>query len=459
MQRKFTTVFGTIARPFAGSDSLFFDSLLSAEQINRACQAAGHRFRDRVYSPAVTLWMFLGQVLSADHSCRDAVVRLNVWRVARGQKPCASETTSYCQARQRLPESVPRDLMRSTGQELVNRAEGKWLWKGRHVKIVDGTTVTMPDTAESQREYPQPSSQQPGLGFPIARMVVVMSLAVGSVLEVAMSKYTGKQTGETSLLRTLLETILPGEILLADSYYGTYWLFLAAWEGDFGLLTRTHCQRKIDFRRGRKLGPLDHIVTYRKTKTRPEWMSRAAYAAAPPFILVRHLRFRVEQKGFRTKWITVATTLLDPDVYRAEDLADLYRQRWTVEVDIRSLKTHLQMDHLRCKSPSTVRKEIYCHLLAYNLARTAIAESAAAGQRSPHQLSFKGAVQAMNAFLGAAFAGGEKLQQQYDAMLNTIADNVVGNRPNRVEPRAKKRRPKQYKLLRTPRAVARRRAA
>ena len=199
-------------------------------------------------------------MLSGYQSCRDAIARLNAWRVARGQRPASTDSASYVEARQRLPEKLLLNLARAIGEQCANAAQSNWRWKGRVVKTVDGMTFTMPDTHKNQHEYPQATSQKPGLGFPIMRVVMIFSLAAGAVREVAIAKYSGKQVGETSLLRTLLDTILPGEVLLADCYYATYWLFAAAWQNDFDLVCRSHVRRKIDFRRGVKLGVTGRIV-------------------------------------------------------------------------------------------------------------------------------------------------------------------------------------------------------
>ena len=452
-------IFGRLANQFSNSQSLFFNSKLSAEVIHQACHTLGHKFRKRVYSPAITIWMFIGQVLSHDHSCRDAVSRLNVWRVANGEKPCDTDTTAYCEARQRLPEQLVLDLARSTGSDCASKSPQSWLWMNRVVKLVDGFTTIMPDTDENRKEYPQPSSQKAGVGFPIIRSLMIFSLAVGAALEVATSKYAGKQTGETSLLRSLLNTLLPGEILLADCYYATYWILATAWQKDFDIVVKSHHRRKIDFRRGIKLGALDQIVGYEKPKERPYWMTPQEYAAAPEAIYVRHLRYQVIQKGFRTRRIVIATTLLNCEMYTSEKIALLYRQRWQVEIDIRSLKTHMQMEQLRCKSPSMVRKEIYCHMLAYNLVRSSIVESALIFDKRPRELSFTGAMQAMNAFLSAVAAQGRNLEAQYQNMLKAISEQTIGDRPDRVEPRLVKLRAKPYKHLNEPRAQARKRAA
>jgi putative transposase len=458
MSLQSNSIFSSLTNEFRNSNSLFFDSQLSEKSINDACRELGQTFRDRTFSPAITVWMFIGQVLSSDQSCRDAIARLNVWRVARGKKPAATETTSYVEARQRLPEQLLLKLARTSGDDCSSHMRSNWQWKDRVVKTVDGSTVTMPDTMDNQREYPQSKSQKPGVGFPIMRIVVIFSLAVGAVLEIAVGKYSGKQVGETSLLRTLLSKILPGEILLADCYYATYWLLATAWQNDFDIVCKSHHRRKIDFRRGIKLGSLDQIVGYPKPRNRPYWMTVEEYEAYPEFIFVRHLRFQVPQPGFRTRTIVIATTMLNSVAYTVADIASLYRQRWQIEIDIRSLKTHMRMEHLRCKSPAMVRKEIYCHLLAYNLVRRAIVKSAKVFDKLPRQLSFKGAVQAMNAFLHALSARGPNMEEQYQCLLLTISEQTIGDRPDRIEPRRVKRRPKPYKLLNEPRDQARKRA-
>lgn len=452
------SIFGTLANQFRNSDSLFFDSQLSKEAIHTACRALEHKFRDRIYSPAITVWMFIGQVLSSDQSCRDAIARLNVWRVARGKSPASTDSTSYVEARQRLPEKLMLDLARTTGEQCASDAQANWLWKGRVVKTVDGLTLTMPDTEKNQKEYPQSKSQKPGVGFPIMRVVMIFSLAVGAVREIAIGKYSGKQVGETSLLRTLLSTILPGEVVLADCYYATYWLLATAWQNDFDVVCKSHHKRKIDFRRGIKLGVLDQIVGYTKPKQRPYWMTAEEYAAMPAEIFVRHLRYQVSQPGFRTRTVVIATTMLHSGRYSVEDIADLFRQRWQVEIDIRSLKTHMKMEHLRCQSPAMVRKEIYCHMLAYNLVRRVIVESALIFDKLPRQLSFKGAVQALNSFISVVTARGPNIEQHYQCLLVSASQNAIGDRPDRIEPREIKRRPKSYKLLNEPRAIARKRA-
>jgi hypothetical protein len=438
-------------------DGLFFSERLSPQSVRSACQKLQHEFRDRIFSPAVTLWVFLAQALSADHSCREAVAKLNFWRLVRNLKPCSPDAGSYCEARGRLPEPLFLELVRSTGKELAEKADAAWQWLGRVVKVVDGTTVTMADTRENQQAYPQSRTQAPGAGFPIARIVVIFSLAVGVAIDAAIGPYQGKKTGENNLFRSLLGCFLPNEIALADCYYASYWDFALLAERKVDLVARAHHLRKVDFRTGVKLGRDDQVVTYLKPKQQPYWMSKATYRRLPSSMQIRQLRYQVEQQGFRTRTIILATTLLDSQVYTADELANLYRRRWQAELHLRSLKTHMQMERLRCKTPAMVRKEFYTHLLAYNLIRGMMLEAAVVAGVAPHQLSFKGAMQSLNTFLGLVIADSHNFRRHYSALLWMIATHRVANRPDRIEPRVIKRRPKQYKHLREPRHVARRR--
>jgi hypothetical protein len=457
-------MFGSIGRVIraevaaaGGCQGLFFADCLSAESVCAVCQNLQHEFRERVYSPAVTLWVFLSQVLSADHSCREAVAKFNFWRLARNMRPCSPDTVSYCEARQRLPEALFPELLRATGRELAQKSDDAWHWLGRVVNVVDGATITMADTRENQEQYPQPRTQAPGVGLPIARIVAVFSLAVGVVIDAAIGPYKGKHSGENNLFRSLLDCFGPGQLVLADRYYASYWDFALLLARQVDLVARAHHKRKLDFRSGVKLGPYDQVVIYPKPVQCPGWMDGATYGRLPDFLAIRHLRRRIHQPGFRTRTITLATTLLDADLYTADELASLYRRRWQAELHLRSLKTHLQMEHLRCKTPAMVRKEFYTHLLAYNLIRGIMLEAALAAGVAPHQLSFKGAVQSLNAFLGLVIADSDIAQRHYAALLWMIAAHRVADRPDRVEPRLIKRRPKSYKLLQEPRTAARRR--
>jgi Transposase DDE domain len=433
------------------SNTLPFHDILDAPMVNSALAAEGVSFNRSIYTPLVTLRVFLSQVLDPDHSCRAAVSRFLAWRAAQHLPPCATDTGAYCKARHRLPEGLLARLTRVTGRRVQDQAPTPWTWNGRPLKVVDGTTVSMPDTPANQQAFPQPRSQKPGLGFPLARLVVLFALTVGTVLDAALGRYRGKQTGETALFHTLYDHLEPGDLLLADRCFSSYWELALTRQRGADLVSRLHQRRRADFRRGRRLGPDDHVVTWSKPK-RPEWLDEAGYDALPATLAVREVRVRVATPGFRTKVLVVVTTLLDPEEMTAEDVAVLYRIRWYVELDLRALKQTLQMDVLRCQSPDMVRKEVWAHLLAYNVIRDQMAEAARAAGVYPIQLSFKGAVQAVNAFAGwLGTAGASELEAVCRRLREVIARYRIEERPNRSEPRARKRWQKHYPPLREPR--------
>ncbi len=287
--------------------------------------------------------------------------------------------------------------MRSLGYELHDDLPEEWRWCGRRVKVVNGTTVSMPDTAANQREYPQSPSQKPGLGFPIARMVVVFCLATGAALEAALGKYQGKQTGENALFRRTWEGLSAGDVSLGDRYYGSYLDMALLKARGVDSVCRLHQQRVTDFRRGRRLGKEDHIVSWAKPD-RPDWMDEATYESLPGEMEVRVVRVHVAARGFRTRVLDLVTTLLDADIYRKKDLADLYRRRWEAELHLRSIKAVLELDVLRCKTPEMVRKEIGMGLLVYNVIRAVMVAGCKAHGQRPHRVSFKGALQTLLAF-------------------------------------------------------------
>jgi hypothetical protein len=436
---------------------LYFAALVDEQSILNALGAASSLWQGWIYTPAVTVWVFLSQCLSPDHSCREAVARLIAWRVARGEKVCSSETGAYCTARNDLPEAACRQLACEAGWSLEKQAPDEWHWHGHRVRVADGSTFTMPDTPANQAEYPQAKTQRRGCGFPIARVLVVFSLAVGTVLNAAIRPYAGKQTGENTMFRQLHDMLEPGDVVLADRYFcGWFDLALLAQRGvDF--VIRKHHLRATDFRRGVRLGHDDHLVRWSKPP-RPEWMSRNDYAALPEELTLRELRVRVTQKSFRTKVVIVITSLLDAKEFPPSEIAELYRRRWQAELNFRSLKSVLQMDHLRCKTPHRVRNELWMHLLAYNQIRRIMALAALNKGRPPWHISFKGALQTLTHFL-PLLASCMDTDAGCEALVRCVAAHLVGNRPDRVEPRRVKRRPKPYKLLQKPRAQYKRRIA
>jgi Transposase DDE domain len=421
-----------------------------AQEVGKTC--------DRIFSPLVTLALFLGQVLSDDHSCRAVVLRLLAWRAARGLPKCSADTGGYCKARRRLPDSLLPRLVRESADRHETHQSSDWLFHGRRVVIADGSTASMPDTPANQRAFPQHSNQKRGCGFPIARIVVLLSLATGSVIDAAIGASKGKLTGEHALLRSLHRRLKPGDVLLADAYYSSFDAIMALVQMGVDVVMRQTANRPTDFRQGIQLGREDHLIEWRRHRNRWRWMSREAFADLPRVLLMRELRVRVEKRGFRTKEFVVVTTLLDAKAYPREQLAGLYRARWHAELDISSIKQTMKMDVLRCKTPDLVRKEIWAHLLVYNLIRGAMAEAARQHNVMPRQLSLQGARQTLQAFRAELKRVPAKVAAVLRATaLEAMAAQRVGDRPDRAEPRVVKRRPKPYPRMQVPRKLARKR--
>lgn len=447
-----------LRRQFLQDDGQPLTNVLGEDVLAEALATVGG-WLDRIFSPLVTLWVFLGQVLSADHSCRAAVARLNAHRVARGLKPCSPHTGAYCQARKRLPEAFFAGVALRAGRALDAAVDRGWLWKRRRVYVYDGSSVTMPDTPANQAAYPQPVAQKPGLGFPLARIGAVFSLACGAVVGLGTCRYAGKGQSDLGLLRTLLDVFRPGDVMLADRLMCAWTEMVMLQLRGVDCVCRFTSHRKADFRLGRRLGEGDHVVVWPKPP-KPRTIDREAYAALPASLTVRECRVRVDRPGFRVRTLIVATTLLDPKEVPKNELAQLYRARWHGELDLRSLKQTLQMDVLRCKTPELVRKELWTHILAYNLIRTVMAQAATRHGVEPRSISSKGAAQTLEAFQPVIALRGEDdaafRRAVYDQLLAAIAGHRVGDRPDRYEPRRRKRRPKPYDRLMKPRHEAKR---
>jgi hypothetical protein len=444
-----------VRQQLAEQPGLPFADYLPAKLVHDTAKQVGCLFRQRIYSPAVTLWTFLSQILDPGHSCVKAVARLLAWRTAHGLPRCSADSGAYCKARARLPEELLRELTRGTGYSVHEQAPPLWLWKGRRVKLADGTSVSLPDTHKNQAAYPKSQKLPPGVGFPLMRLVVVFSLAVGTVLEVAYGPFHGKGNGELSLWRKLQETLQRGDVLVADRLYPTFWVVADALSRGVDLVMRLHAGRTPVWFRGRGHRK-DNRRTWWEKPQRPEWMTQQEYDRIPRWLRLRALRVNVRQPGFRTKCLTLITTLLDADAVTGADIEDLYRRRWQAELYLRSLKCTLKMDILHCKSPEMIRKEIWAHLLVYNLVRTVMAQAAVAAEVRPDEISFTAALDTVNAFLPDLRAArtAEDAQALWEVLLWAVSEHRVGNRPDRYEPRAVKRRPKNYPKLKEPREQA-----
>jgi hypothetical protein len=412
-----------------------------------------------LYSPVTVLWLFLSQVIHPNPTLAATVESYLAWRLGQGMSPCSTDTGAYARARQRLPEALLAMLVRHTGTAVDRAALAPWRWLGRTVKLFDGSTVSMPDTAENQAAYPQSRSQVAGVGFPLARIGVLFSLSVGTVLNLGIRRWAGKFQSELAMLREMIAGLETGDVLLTDRYLCSYMEIALLRQQGVDFVGRMHAKRHVDFRCGQRLGRYDHVVRWSKP-ARPEWMSREQYAAIPTTLSMREFRYQIVRAGYRSRTIVVATTLLDDQQYSAADIADLYRLRWDAEINLRSLKTMMNMDVLRCQSPEMVRKEIWAHLLAYNLIRTVIAQAAAKHDKHPRQISFTRAMRTLEAFRSPlAYTPSRDLATLYEHMLRAIASHEIANRPNRLEPRKRKRRPKPYDLMTKPRSQARRQEA
>ena len=443
-------------------EGLPFRELLDEERLMAGLERAGVEFRDRIYTPMVTLCAFLPQAMTKnDPSCENAVSRVLVDRVRRNLKPCSTDTSSYCTARGRLPEQVIADLARETGQELHRKAPEEWLWNERRVVMVDGSTETMADTTANQKEYPQSRSQKAGLGFPILRYVVLLSLAVGTALECAIGPCRGKHSGEQSLFRQMWDALGPGDIVLGDCLYDAYRDIVQLKARGIDCLFGKKQSRKCSFRNGRGLGKNDHIVVWTKPRyVASRFQSREELKSLPDEIEMREIRVFVRRKGHKTRTIMIVTTLVDVVRYPAEELSALFAARWNCELDLRSIKRVLGMHHSRCQSPEMVRKELWMHLLAYNLIRVRMAQAADRHNVLPRTLGFTAATNHIHNFAqDLRTASGAEFDRIERELLKAIATCRVGDRPGRKEPRAVKKRQQKYSYLTKPRDQARKQLA
>lgn len=419
-------------------DSYRFFNLLTSPELFGLVEDALPAHRERLFPPTETLSLFLAQALSEDSSCQKVVNEAAIKRLVGGLTGCSTHTGAYCKARQRLPLEMVSGLAKQTGKLVDKTTPTQWRWRGRPVRLIDGTTVTMPDTAANQSLFPQQGSQKPGLGFPLSRLVGIICLSSGILLDAAMGPSKGKGGNEQTLLRGLLDSFQANDLVLGDSYYCTYFLIAALLERGVDLVFEQHGMRKrnTDFRRGKRLGPRDHLIELHKPRLKPDWMTQQQYDAAPDSITVREVK-----AGGKI----LVTTLLNAKATPKQAIKTLYQARWHVELDLRNIKTTLGMETLSCKTPEMNEKEMWVYFLAYNLIRLVMATAAMVSHVHPRQLSFKHTLQLWVAWRPHGVNAND---EETVAMLMTlIAQTRVGNRPGRIEPRAVKRRPKPYSLL------------
>lgn len=435
-----------LRRQFLQGDAGGFDGVLDEQEVAAWVTELVEPYRERIYPPLETLRLFVGQVLSPDRACQDVVGRRLSERLAQGQSRSALGTASYCDARGRLPLTLPKTLCALIGERLESKAPARWRWQGRSVKLFDGTLVSMPDTPSNQNAYPQNHEQKPGLGFPLARIGALISLASGAVLRYQVAACEGKGTGEQSLLANLLDHLTARDVVLADALLASWWVIEGVQRRGADVVMAQHGRRITDFTRGQRLGKNDHVVHWPRPP-KPRTMSAEDYARYPAFIVMRE----VEVNGR-----ILVTTLCDSHGVSTRALDALYKMRWNIEVDFRTIKSTLHMDVLRCKSPPMIEKEIAVCLLAYNLVRWTMAKVASLSDVLPRALSFTGAKRLLNTFADQLRRTPcDQIRTLIATVLASIATLQLPHRPGRIEPRAKKRRPKNLPLLTVPRHVAR----
>lgn len=426
------------------SDSVRFFNLLTSPDLLAVVEESLPDHRERFYPPTETLSMFMAQALNDDRSCQKAVNNYVVNRIKNGLSPISTATGAYCNARQRLPLNLIMQIHQCTNKLLTKQLPQQWLWHGRKVRLVDGMSVTMPDTKENQEKFPQHSNQGDGLGFPICRIVGVLCLSSGIVVRALVSKFSGKGSGEQTLLRNMLDSFDAGDIVVGDALFSSYflWAYLLSHQID-GVFEQMGSRRKsTDFRKGKRLGEKDHLIELMKPKAKPDWMEQEDYDKAPEKVIIRELK---------TGGKILVTSLLSAKKISKKMLQDLYRRRWEIEVNFRHLKTTMKMDSLSCKTPDMIEKEIWIYFLAYNLIRLLMAQAAVIGHLSPVDISFKHTLQLWTDWN----QGNNKIDTDIQILFILILQKRVGNRPGRIEPRAIKQTHQKYPKLQLSRDQAR----
>ena len=429
------------------SDALSFFNQLTSPELLKTLESQLPEHRERLYPPTETLSMFLAQTLNEDRSCQKAVNDAAVSRALGGLPIISISTGAYCRARQRLPLKIFIKLVQCTSKRMDSQTPEQWLWHGRPVRLIDGTTLSMPDTEANQIAYPQQDTQEPGLGFPLCRLVGVICLSNGAVVNASIGKYSGKGSSEHMLLRNMLDTFDVGDVVLGDALYGSYFLLNSLINSGVDALFEQMGARKrvTDFRKGKKLGARDHVIELTKPVVKPSWMEQEQYDSAPDTLKIRELKVGGK---------ILITTLLCPKQTPKDELKTLYKRRWEIEVDFRNIKTTMGMKILSCKSPEMIEKEIWAAFLAYNLVRLLMAQAAVLTCILPRQISFKHTLQLWLAWSQQVIF----LEHNTDitVLFMLIAQQQVGKRAGRIEPRALKRRPpKAYPKLMVSRAQAR----
>lgn len=428
-----------------------FATLIPPELLSQT--SSGQNSREHIYSLRVTFWAFLSQALCPGSSCRETVRKVQAAFHQQGGRSIDEGTGAYCIARSRLPMPLLERVQMQVIQRMQQNTPANALWLGRDVKILDGTTLSMPDTPDNQATYPQPSSQKPGCGFPMVRLAALFSLANGALLQAVKSSL---HVHESRLARQLWPLLQKGDLILGDRAYCSFTLIAELLEKGVDCVLRLHQRRPADLRKGKKLGAQDRLIRWKKPILKPTFMSAKEFNALPTELTVRLVKILVQAPGFRTRQIILVTTLLDPEAYSLQALADLYLRRWRIELSFRELKTFLQLEVLRCLTPRMIEKEMLVHLIAYNLIRYLMLQASLTYDTPLLRISFKGTVDSLRHWSGLIHrAKGPKRNALITHLFRIIAADQLPHRPNRREPRCVKRRPKPSQYLTRPRHLMR----
>jgi len=417
---------------------IFFDDII---------KTLGFNFRNRIFTPETLIWGFVNQILSEDHSCKSAVASIIARLKVNSNKLISSSTGAYCQARSKLPIVFFETLGFELGR-LLNSHYDFLKWKGFNVKLIDGSDLKLPVTKQNLKLY-SPCTNSTGLLK--CRILGIFSLSHGGLLDFAVGPFKGKGTGEVSLLRKLYDNLHKGDLAIMDRLFCTFFEMSNFQKRGIEFVIRKSGNMKTDFRKGESLGHEDHIIEINRPWNRQDSIIFNQLETLPRKIRVRELRVRIKRKGFRVKSLYIFTSLLDPQKYLKEDLAELFKKRWNVEVDFRSLKTFLKMDILRCKCPEMISKEIWMHVITYNYLRTVMVDAALVHGVYPREISFKETVQMVRVFRPyMAISGSRKRMEYYFTIIESLLDRV-GNRPGRIEPRLVRNNTMNFRLLKKPR--------
>ncbi len=411
-----------------------------------AQQDEGPHSRQRRWNLRLVFWTFLWQVAQAGASCREAIRQARA-RCHNAGRPLPPEQDSpYCQARGSLPLERLQEIHEGLCAEAQAGLAAKDLWCGHRVLVVDGSSVTAQDTPANQAAFPQQSVQKPGCGFPIIRLVALLSLATGMLTAWATGPWSAHEVG---LLQTLWDSLRAGEVLLADRGFCNWALLAQCLQRNVHAVFRVKGIRRSDFRCGQRLSRHERLVQWRKSWTAAKTVTAQEWALLPEVLTLRLVRCQLQVPGFRTRRVTLVTTLLDSEKYPPQALSELYFRRWAMELSLRNLKTTLQMDQLSCKNPQNLEREIRMHFLVHNLVRRLMLEAARRHRVPLERVSFAGSLAAARRYGEALLQTRSQRQRRHliEELLAILAADLVPDRPGRREPRAVKRRPKPYPLL------------